>query len=70
MEIFNQFMAWYSVHGTDLGALLIQIMIAGEAAVKVFPTERGEGFVHRLGEVIDWCMKWLPNNSKKPPVLP
>jgi len=65
MEFLSNAYAWYLAHGSDVATFLLLLPPVMEAAVRIWPTEKGEGFVHRIGEIIDSLLKFLPNNVKK-----
>lgn len=58
---------WLMANYVQLFQVLFATVILGETVTAVTPTKTDDGFVHRLGNIIDMLAKFfrIPNNVKK-----
>lgn len=67
MEFLLPVVEYLKANSDLILAALVAVVAAGEAITRLTPTEADDGFVKRLGGLLDKLLKFLPNNIKRPP---
>lgn len=65
MEVIMSWWNWLLANGPQIGIVLTALVALGEAIVKLTPTESDDGFVTRIGLIIDKILSFIPG-AKKP----
>lgn len=53
MEFFTEAVTWLKLNYAQLLTALIALVFALETIVNLFPTKKGAGALHRIGELLD-----------------
>lgn len=61
-----EYVQWLLANYEKILAVLVALIALGEAITRLTPTESDDGFVHRIGAMLDKLLKFLPNKIKQP----
>lgn len=68
MKFITELIAYLTTHGPTIVVLVLTLLAAAEAAVRLTPTEKDDGAVERIGKKIrgffDMLEKVFPNIKK------